>query len=100
MQRDPGAVDALFTSADGGVGKLTVDLVTSFTSASSGLITLKSKNLTTRIEDLEEEIAERTLRVANFEEELTAQFAAVQSVLSNYQSISDYLTLLSQANDD
>ncbi len=93
VQRDPSAVDAIFTDPVNGIGKLTADLVESYTSSTTGMITLQSKGLDQKVTQLDQKIETAQEKLKKYEKELTLQFAAMQSALSSFQSVSDFLTM-------
>jgi flagellar hook-associated protein 2 len=91
IARDPAAVDALFNTATTGVGAVIKDLVTQFTQPSSGLLSSRRDGLNKNIRQMDTTLEQMNTRLASFKQNLIAQFTAMESVVSGFKSIGNYL---------
>ena len=79
------------TSTDGIADQLKGSL-NSFTNATSGLMANRQRNYDSSIHRIDNEIARNQVRVDSKEKQLTAQFAALESLVSSLNSQGSYLT--------
>ncbi len=82
------AVKSLFTrqAATTGIAQLLVDAVDTLDDAVSGAVTLRKNGLTAQISDLSDEIARKEDVIAQYEERLRRQYAALDGLLGRLQS--------------
>lgn len=82
------AVKSLFTrqAATTGIAQLLVDAVDTLDDAVSGAVTLRKKGLAAQISDLSDEIARKEDVIAQYEERLRRQYAALDGLLGRLQS--------------
>jgi flagellar hook-associated protein 2 len=97
MARDPGAVNALFTTSATGLGALTTALADSFTRASDGILTLRTSSLSTKVKEMDAEAIRLQDRLDAYRNLLVAQFTAMEQLVSSLKNSSNYLTAASNA---
>ena len=91
MASDPTAAAAMF----GTEGKLTKGLKTIITNqldSSTGTLAQRTDNLNKQIKKLERDLDELDLRMEKVSARYTAQFTAMDQLVAQMQSTSDYLT--------
>lgn len=96
---DPAAVNAIFQNT-GGVSDSFKSLVTSYTDASSGILTQRSKSYDKSVKDLDGHIASLQIRLDGYRSKLVAQFSAMEKVVSQFKSIGNYLTSQENKNNN
>jgi flagellar hook-associated protein 2 len=94
---DSQAVNALFQTAATGIAASTKALSDRFTNTVDGLFTLRTAGIGRSVKDLDTTIATLQYRVAGYRKTLTAQFAAMEKVVSAFKTIGDYMTQQSNA---
>lgn len=92
IARDPAAVDALFTTASTGLGDVVNGLVDQYTKASTGLLSARKDGLNQNIKQMDTTLEQMTARLAGYKANLIAQFSAMETVVSGFKSIGNYLT--------
>jgi flagellar hook-associated protein 2 len=102
LAANPDGVSDLFTLVENGVGKRVPDAVDDFISSVDGSLTFRQKGIRASIETIDRKVASEEERVAGFQTRLTAQFAALERLVSQLRSQGDFLTqrmaLIAQQN--
>ena len=93
--RDPGRVNALFADATAGVSSLTSTLVSDFTSAGTGFLTVRQSGLQNQIKSMDSQVASMQIRLDAYRQTLLSQFSAMEKVVSGYKSVGNYLNQMS-----
>ena len=91
IAKDPEAVDKLF-GTDGTVGKGLNGLLTSNLDSANGSITLRTNSLNAQIKDLTDQLDALDKRMEEASTRYTAKFTAMDTLVAQMQSTSDYLT--------
>jgi flagellar hook-associated protein 2 len=97
IQRDPQAVNQIFSNATSGVGAVVDSLVDAQVQSGTGTLTVDQKRINTAISDLDDQIASTQRRVDAYRQNLIAQFTAMEKTVSSLKAISAYLTNYSNA---
>lgn len=92
IARDPSAVDALFTSAQTGLGDVVDGLVDQYIRPSSGLLSARSDGLNQNIRRMDSTLEQMGARLDGYKANLIAQFTAMETVISGFKAIGNYLT--------
>jgi flagellar hook-associated protein 2 len=92
LARDPGALDALFSTATTGLSAVVSGFVQGQVRAGDGLLSTHKTGLDAAIRSLDDQAAALQRRVDAFREGLVRQFAAMESAVSAYKSIGTFLT--------
>ncbi len=92
VAKDPGAVNALFSTASSGVAARLDALTKAFTDPVDGVFTARGKGLDQSVARLDQEATRMQVRIDGFRKNLIAQFAAMETVMSNLRSIGNFLT--------
>lgn len=92
MTREPASVDALFSTASTGLGDVVDALVDQYTAPTSGLVTARKDGLNRNIRQMDETIERMNVRVDGYRQNLIAQFTAMETVVSGFKALSNYLT--------
>jgi len=93
----PASVNAVFSSAQTGIGALVGTLVDNYTTPTTGLLSMRQSGINQQISGMDDQIADMQQQLTDYQTTLTNQFAAMQSIVSGMQSISDFLTQQSDA---
>ncbi|HUK65966.1 MAG TPA: flagellar filament capping protein FliD [Anaeromyxobacteraceae bacterium] len=93
---DPSAVNAVFSTASTGIGDLTSALVTNYTQPGTGLIALDQSNLQSQVTQEGNQITALQAQESAYQDQLTQEFSAMESLVTNMTSIGNFLT--QQAN--
>jgi flagellar hook-associated protein 2 len=96
MAANPGAVNNMFSQTTSGIGAMTKKLSDRFTNVIDGLFTSRTKNLNTRIKQMDGEADRMQLRVDDFRKNLVSQFTAMEQVVSGLKAAGNFLTQQSQ----
>jgi flagellar hook-associated protein 2 len=96
ITRDPGAVDALFSTASTGLAAVVTNAVESYVDPTNGLLTLAQAGLNDSVKRMDDEIANMQARADQYRASLVAQFAAMEQVVSQYKNIGTFLQNESQ----
>ncbi|MEW6433357.1 MAG: flagellar filament capping protein FliD [Myxococcota bacterium] len=91
IAREPASVDALFSSAGAGLGDVVDGLVDQYTSPSSGLLSARRDGLNQSIRRMDATLEQMTARLDGYKANLIAQFAAMETVVSGFKAIGNYL---------
>ncbi|MEW6721160.1 MAG: flagellar filament capping protein FliD, partial [Thermodesulfobacteriota bacterium] len=79
-------------NAEGGVAASMYDYLDEVTDTISGSIASRTKGLTSIVTKLSDEIERAEARLEEREEDLIAQFAKLESILSSYSTQASYLS--------
>ncbi|HAL23766.1 MAG TPA: flagellar protein, partial [Stenotrophomonas sp.] len=91
IAKDPESVANMF-GADGKVGKSMTDMLKSNLDATTGTITQRTNTLNKQIKDLEKRLDDLDARMEQVSTRYTKQFTSMESLVSQMQTTSDYLT--------
>lgn len=92
IARDPSSVDALFSTASAGIADTVTTLSDGYTRSSNGLLTTRQAGLTKNITQLDDQLASMQLRIDQFQKNLIAQFASMETLISGLKSVGNFLT--------
>jgi len=92
LARDPGALDALFSTATTGLSAVTSSFVQGQVGDGTGLLVTHRSGLDATVRALDDQAEAMQRRVDAFRERLVRQFAAMESAVSAYKSIGAFLT--------
>lgn len=92
IARDPSAVDALFTTASTGLGDVVDALAEQYTKPSSGLLSARQDGLNQNIKRMDTSLEQMNARLDGYKANLIAQFSAMETVVSGFKAIGNYLT--------
>jgi flagellar hook-associated protein 2 len=92
LQANSGAVNALFSQATTGIGAATQSLSDRYTNVVDGLFISRTKNLNSRIRQMDSDADRLQIRVDEFKANLTAQFTAMEQVVSGLKAAGTFLT--------
>jgi flagellar hook-associated protein 2 len=91
LASDPGAANQLFADATGGVGRLVRDLYQAMGNPATGLLKQKSDGLSAQSRRIDDSIETVQRHVDAYRARLVAQFAAMESIVSAFQSTGQFL---------
>jgi flagellar hook-associated protein 2 len=97
MARDPSAVNAMFATADTGLGALTSALSDQFTRAGDGILTSRSFTLTARVQEMDRQAVQLQDRLDAYRALLVAQFTAMEQLVSGLKNSASYLDAMTTA---
>ncbi len=86
-------VQKLYLSIDGGIGKRIPDLIDNFIDSIDGVITARQDGIAASIKTIDDKIAREEERIAAFELRLVNEFAALESLIAQLNTQSDFLAL-------
>lgn len=92
MTREPASVDALFSTASTGLGDVVDALVDQYTAPTSGLVTARKDGLNKNIRQMDDTLERMNVRLDGYRQNLIAQFTAMETVVSGFKALSNYLT--------
>ncbi len=92
LSDDYSGVANLFTAKDSGIGAKMADFLDSALDDTDGILTMRTDGIQDSIDDLNEKIERYNDRIDKIEERLNSQFTALESTISEWQSMSDYIT--------
>jgi flagellar hook-associated protein 2 len=92
LARDPSALNALFSTAGGGITKLVDDLVDQNTRSGDGALTISQDSLNSRVSQMSDEIDTMQRRVDSYRQTLLAQFTAMETTVSGLKTMGNFLT--------
>ena len=92
VARDPVAVNTIFADASTGMSKLTSDLADLYTTPVTGLLSLRQDGLQEQISSITDQEATLQARITAYQDNLTAQFTAMENVVGQLKTIGDFLT--------
>jgi len=91
VAREPASVDALFSTASTGLGDVVDALVDQYIAPTSGLVTTRKDGLNQNIRRLDETLERMNVRLDGYRKNLIAQFSAMETVVSGFKAIGNYL---------
>ncbi len=91
LANDPASVDAIFSTASTGIAAKVSDLSRSFTDPIDGQLVQRQQSLSKTIKDLQTSNVRLQGYVDNYKLQLQRQFATMESLISNYNSIGTFL---------
>ena len=86
LARDQGAVAAVFTTDEVGVGASMAALLERYTDSSTGLIDASKDTLRSRVDRLDDDIEAKEFRLERFEASLVRQYTNLELVISQTQA--------------
>jgi flagellar hook-associated protein 2 len=92
LQANPGAINGMFSSPTTGIGASAKTLSDLYTNVVDGLFISRTKNLNTRIKQMDSDADRMQLRLDAFKANLTAQFTAMEKVVSGLKAAGSFLT--------
>lgn len=94
IKNDLAGVESLLagTATTDGIADTLKSSLSNFTSATSGLLAGRQKSYDSSIRRIDQEIARNEIRIASREEQLVAQFAALESLVNSLNTQGSYLT--------
>jgi flagellar hook-associated protein 2 len=97
LQSNSAAVNNLFSQAATGIGASVKTLSDRYTNIVDGLFTSRTKNLNTRIKQMDSDADRMQLRLDAFKQNLTAQFTAMEKIVSGLKASGNFLSQQSAA---
>jgi flagellar hook-associated protein 2 len=91
MSRDATAVNNVFQDATSGISAAVTKLVQSQTNSIDGILTQDSKGLSTRVTQMDSQVASLQRRVDAYHDNLVRQFAAMESLISKFKATGNFL---------
>jgi flagellar hook-associated protein 2 len=91
VERDPAAVNALFSTGTAGVSALVKQLVDLQTRASDGVLTSRKAGLDDTVRRLDAQAETLQRRIESFRQNLIRQFTAMEETVSGLKSIGNFL---------
>lgn len=98
MTRDPVAVDAVFAQATTGVAARLSAIATDYSSV-TGLLSTEQTSLGKKVSDMDDKAATLQSRIDTYRAQLVVQYAAMESIVSKFKGIGDFLTAQEDANN-
>ncbi len=92
LTRNPGAVNTLFSQASTGLTAVTGSLVDSYTQSTTGILSSRQNSLNKNISSMDDQAVRLQDRIDAFRTKLTAQFTAMENVVSGLKAIGNFLT--------
>jgi flagellar hook-associated protein 2 len=97
IARDPVAVNAVFGQATTGVARRLWNIAIDYSSV-TGLLSAEQASLERKVSGLDDQAAKLQARIDAYHDQLVAQYAAMENVVSRFKSIGDFLTAQEDAN--
>ena len=98
LSRDPGAVNDVFARADTGLADVVGGIVDTYVDPTEGVLVSNQSQLQSAIHRIDDDVAKQQARLDAYRSSLIAQFAAMESVVSQMKSIGTFLTQQSAAS--
>jgi flagellar hook-associated protein 2 len=92
LATNPGAINNIFSQPGTGIGAVTKALSARYTDVVDGLFTSSTKSLTSRIKQMDGQADQMQVRIDAFKANLTAQFTAMEQVVSGLKAAGTFLT--------
>jgi len=92
VAKDPTGVDAIFSTPTTGIATQMTAFSKSYTDSVDGQLVQRQTSLKTTIKDLQKTNQRLTDHVTAYKAQLQAQFARMESLIANYNSIGSYLS--------
>jgi flagellar hook-associated protein 2 len=91
LQANPQAINDIFSHATTGIGASVQTLTDRYTNVIDGLFTTSTKSLNTRISQMDTQADSMAARIADFKANLTAQFTAMEQIVSGLKTTGNFL---------
>jgi flagellar hook-associated protein 2 len=98
MASDPNAFNAIFSTASTGLASTVQNLVDQQTLTGSGVLALDQKGMNDQISAITAQTATLQEQVTAYQDNLNAEFAAMESTISNLKATGTYLTAQSSTS--
>ena len=92
LAANPQAINQIFSDPTSGIGAATQTLSDRYTNVVDGLLTNSTKSLNTRIKQMDTQADNMQARVDAFKANLTAQFTAMEQIVSQLKTTGNFLT--------
>jgi len=92
ISKNPGAVNAIFSTAKTGISSVVKTLVDTQTSPLTGALTTQQKSLKSQISDLDDRATQMQSNLDAERQRLVAQFTAMEQLIAGFTSAGNYLT--------
>jgi flagellar hook-associated protein 2 len=92
VSKNPGAINALFSTSQTGIAAVINTLVTNQTSLTKGTLVLQQKSLQSNISEIDDRTAQMQQHLDAQRERLVAQFTAMEQLISGFNAAGSYLT--------
>ena len=92
LQANPSAVNDLFSNVTTGMGVQVKSLSDLYTNVVDGMFTARTKNLNSRIIQMDSDADRMQLRIDAFKQNLTAQFTAMEQVVAGLKASGNFIT--------
>ena len=92
ISKDPGAVNAIFSTSKTGIAEVINALVTNQTSLNKGALVLTQKSLESSISDMDDRATQMQSNLDATRTRLVAQFTAMEQLISGFNAATSYLT--------
>jgi flagellar hook-associated protein 2 len=92
LDRDPAAVNALFSTAGTGVQALTSGLTQAFTRAGDGVLTSRKASLDDSVKRMDRDVERLQARLETYRATLVKRYGAMEDAVSKIKSSGTYLT--------
>jgi flagellar hook-associated protein 2 len=92
LASNPQAINQVFSDPTTGIGAAAQSLSNRYTNVVDGLLTNSSKSLNTRIKQMDTQADDMQARVDAFKANLTAQFTAMEQIVSQLKTTGNFLT--------
>ncbi len=97
LNSNPSAVNQLFAQASTGIAAAFDTLASTYADPATGALTQESQQLNTRIQQMTQQQTQMQAELTTYQASLQEQFANMEQIVSNFKSVGQYLTQLSQA---
>jgi len=91
LGKDPGAVNAIFSTSTTGVWAVLESLHTAYTRAGDGLFTVRQKGLESQSRRIDDQVTVQQRRAEIYRQTLVRQYAAMENVVSQMKSMGSFL---------
>jgi flagellar hook-associated protein 2 len=92
IAKNPGAVNAVFSTSSTGISAVVKSLVDRQTSPLSGVLTTQQRSLKSQISDLDDRAAQMQSNLDAERQRLVSQFTAMEQLIAGFNSAGSYLT--------
>ena len=92
LQANPQAINNIFSHATTGIGAAVQTLSDRYTNVVDGLFTTSTKSLNNRIKQMDTQADSMQARIDSFKANLTAQFTAMEQIVSGLKTTGNFLT--------
>lgn len=92
LEREPGSLNALFSTAGTGVQALTTGFAQAFTRSGDGLITSRKESLDASAKRMDDDVLRMQARIDSYRAGLVKRFTAMEDAISKIKSTGTFLT--------